>query len=128
MPWVCNPGGTLLVPSGETHHLFVILNAPSDFETYAPQSCVLVSFSTIRQGPYDATRVVQAGVHPFIREPSFVAYRHTRMETSTVLAQRADAGIYIPREPVSNDLRRDLIAGLYASPFTPRYLKKLKIV
>lgn len=29
MPWVCNPGGTLLVPSGETHHLFVILNAPA---------------------------------------------------------------------------------------------------
>lgn len=128
MPWVCNPGGTLLVPSGETHHLFVILNAPADFETYPPQSCVLVSFSTIRQGPYDATRVVQGGVHPFIREPSFVAYRHARMERSAVLAQRADAAIYIPREPVSEELRRDLIAGLYASPLTPRYLKKLKIV
>lgn len=128
MAWVCTPGGTLLVPSGETHHLFVILNTPADFETYPPQSCVLVSFSTIRQGPYDVTCVVQPGVHPFIREPSFVAYRHTRMETSAVLAQRADAGVYIPREPASDELRRDLIAGLYASPLTPRYLKKLRIV
>lgn len=128
MPWVCNAGGTLLVPSGETHHLFVVLNAPADFETYAPQSCVLVSFSTVRPGPYDATRVVQAGAHPFIREPSFVAYRHTRMERAAVLAQRADAGIYVPREPVSEALRQDLIAGLYASPLTPQYLKKLSIV
>lgn len=127
MPWVCNPGGTLLVPSGETHHLFVILNAPANFETYPPQSCVLVSFSTIRQGPYDATRVVPAGAHPFIHAPSFVAYRHARLERSAVLAQRADAAIYIPREPVSEQLRRDLIGGLYASPLTPRYLKKLKI-
>jgi hypothetical protein len=127
MPWVCSAGGTLLVPSGETHHLFVILNAPADFGTYPPQSCVLVPFSTIRQGPYDATRVVQPGVHPFIQAPSFVAYRHARMERSTVLAQRADAGMYIPREPVSEAVRLDLIAGLYASPLTPRYLKKLKV-
>ena len=127
MPWVCNPGGTLLVPSGETHHLFVILNAPADFDTYPPQSCVLVSFSTIRQGPHDATHVVQAGVHPFIQAPSFVAYRHARMERGAVLTQRVEAGMYIPREPVAEALRRELIAGLYASPLTPRYLKKLKL-
>jgi hypothetical protein len=65
MPWVWNPGGTLLAPSGETHHLFVILNARADFDT---------------------------------------------------------------REPVSEAFRLDLIAGLYASPLTPRYLKKLKLV
>lgn len=128
MPWVCNPGGTLLVPSGETHHLFVILNAPADFETYPPQCCVLVSLSTIRKGPYDATRVVQAGAHPFIKAPSFVAYRHARMERAEVLAQRTDVGMYFPREPVSEALRQDLIAGLYASSFTPQYLKKLKLV
>ena len=128
MPWVCNAGGTLLVPSGETHHLFVILNAPADFETYPPQSCVLVSFSTIRHGPYDATRVVQVGAHPFIHAPSFVAYRHARMERGAVLTERAEAGMYIPREPVTEVLRRDLIAGLYASPLTPRYLKKLQLV
>lgn len=116
------------MPSGETHHLFVILNSPADFETYPPQSCVLVSFSTIRQGPYDATRVVQAGAHPFLQAPSFVPYRHARMERSAVLAQRADAGMYIPREPVSEALRQSLIAGLYASPLTPQYLKKLKLV
>ena len=116
------------MPSGDTHHLFVILNAPADFQTYPPQSCVLVSFSTIHHGPYDATRVVQAGAHPFLHAPSFVAYRHARMERSAVLAQRADAGMYIPREPVTEALRQDLIAGLYASPHTPRYLKKLKLI
>lgn len=127
MPWVCQAGGTLLVPSGETHHLFVVLNSPVDFETYPLKSCVLVSFSSIRLGPYDRTKVVQPGIHPFIQVPSFVAYRHPRMEISTVLEERANSGVYVPREPVTEALRQDLIAGLYASPFTPRYLKLLKI-
>lgn len=128
MPWVCQAGGTILVPSGESHHLFVFLNAPADFATYPPQSCVLVSFSTIRSGPYDTTRVLQAGAHPFIQAPSFVAYRHTRMETSVNLVARVNSGLYIPREPISENLRKDLIAGLYTSPLTPRYLKQIKIV
>ena len=127
MPWECQAGGTLLVPSGETHHLFVILNAPADFETYPPQSCVLVSFSTIRLGPYDTTRILQPGAHPFIQAPSFVAYRQTRMETSANLVNRVSSGMYIPLEPVSEELRADLIAGLYVSPLTPRYLKQMKI-
>lgn len=128
MAWVCQAGGTVLIPSGPGYHLFVVFNSPTDFPTYPPQSCVLVSFSTVRPGPYDATRVVQAGVHPFIKEPSFVAYRQARMETAAVLAERVGSGIYIPREPVTQELRAELIAGLYASTLTPQYLKKLRIV
>lgn len=128
MAWVCQAGGTLLVPSGPGYHLFVVLNDPADFPTYPPQSCVLVSFSTIRGGPYDTTRVVQPGVHPFIKDPSFVAYRQARMETAAVLADRVDSAMYFVREPVAEQFRADLIAGLYESPLTPRYLKKLQIV
>lgn len=128
MAWVCQAGGTVLIPSGPGYHLFVVLNDPTDFPTYPPQSCALVSFSTIRLGPYDATRVVQAGVHPFIKEASFVAYRQARMETAAVLAERVDSGMYVAREAVTEQLRADLITGLYASLLTPRYLKKLHIV
>jgi len=127
MPWVCQAGGTLLIPTGPGYHLFVILNAPADFPTYPPRSCVLVSFSTIRSGPYDATRIVPAGAHPFIKERSFVAYRQARMETAGVLAARVDSGMYVAREPVAEQLRADLIAGLFESSLTPRYLKKLRI-
>lgn len=127
MPWACQAGATLLIPSGAGNHLFVILNSPADYPTYPPQSCVLVSFSTIRAGPYDGTRIVQAGAHPFVQAASFVAYRQARMETSANLSQRAGMGMYIPREPVTEEMRKDLIAGLYVSPLTPRYLKKLVI-
>ncbi len=127
MPWVCQAGGTLLIPTGPGYHLFVVLNAPANFPTYPPQSCVLVSFSTIRAGPYDATRIIPPGAHPFVKEPSFVAYRQARMETSAVLAERVDSGMYVVREPVADALRTELIAGLYASPLTPGYLKKLAI-
>ena len=127
MPWACLAGATLLIPSGAGNHLFVILNSPTDYPAYPPQSCVLVSFSTIRSGPYDATRIVQAGAHPFVQTASFVAYRQARMETSANLSQRVGMGMYIPREPVAEEMRKDLIAGLYVSPLTPRYLKKLVI-
>lgn len=127
MPWVCQAGGTLLIPTGPGYHLFVILNAPANFPTYPTRSCVLVSFSTIRAGPYDATRIVRPGAHPFVKEPSFVGYRQARMETSAVLAERVDSGMYVVREPVADTLRTELIAGLYASPLTPGYLKKLAI-
>lgn len=126
MAWVCKAGGTLLIPSGPGYHLFVILNSPADFPTYPPQSSILVSFSTVR-GPHDNTRTVQAGAHPFIKEPSFAAYRQARMERSAVLADRVASGTQIAREPVNEALRLDLIAGLYASSLTPRYLKYLTI-
>lgn len=70
---------------------------------------------------------MQAGAHPFIKEPSFVAYRQARMERSAVLADRVASGTHIAREPADETLRLDLIAGLYASPLTPRYLKNLVI-
>ena len=127
MPWVCQAGGTLLIPTGPGYHLFVILNAPAEIPTYPPRSCVLVSFSTIRSAPYDATRIVPAGAHPFIKEASFVAYRQARLETAAILAERVDSGMYVAREPVTEQLRAELIAGLYESPLTPRYLKKLQI-
>lgn len=128
MPWACKAGETLLIPSGAGYHLFVVLNSPADYPTYPAQSCVLVSFSTIRAGPYDTTRIIPAGVHPFIQAPSFVAYRQARMETGANLAARVNSGAYIPRDPISNNLRIDLIQGLYVSPLTPRYLKKLEII
>lgn len=70
---------------------------------------------------------MQAGAHPFIKDPSFVAYRQARMETASVLAERVDSGMYVAREPITEQLRVDLIAGLYASPLTPGYLKKLQL-
>jgi hypothetical protein len=50
------------------------------------------------------------------------------METGANLVARVNSGAYIPRDPISNGLRIDLIQGLYVSPLTPRYLKKLEII
>ncbi len=49
------------------------------------------------------------------------------MESSVKLSERVGMGMYIPREPVTEEMRKDLIVGLYVSPLTPRYLKKLVI-
>lgn len=35
--------------------------------------------------------------------------------------------MFVVQQPVAAALRAELVAGLYASPLTPRYLKKLAI-
>ena len=73
---------TLLIPSGpdhdpERHHLFVILTDPQPDSN----TVLLVSLSTLRRAlPHDATCVIAAGEHPFVRRNSYVFYARARIE------------------------------------------------
>ncbi len=87
------------MPSGpQGDHLFVILNKPADFGGYPPRSCVLVNLCTVRRGPYDTTRVIQPGAHPFVKRLTYVGYRHTRMEQESHLTKLVQARIFIPHQ------------------------------
>lgn len=69
------------------------------------------------------------GYHLFVilNSPADFPTYPPQMERSAVLADRVASGTQIAREPVNEALRLDLIAGLYASSLTPRYLKYLTI-
>jgi hypothetical protein len=124
--WLCVAGSSLLIPSGtDGSHLFIILNDPCDFDGYPTQSCVSVCTCTIRSGPYDDTCVLQAGSHPFLNANSFVAYRHARMDQATHLQNGVASGIFVPRPSLDDRLLNAVRDGLYRSPQTPRYLKRL---
>lgn len=124
--WVCSAGGTLLIPSGgEGNHLFVILNNPADFAGYQPQSCVSVSICSIRKGPYDGTRILKPGVHPFIVQDSYVAYRHARVDSAEHLGELVKNLVFVPLNPIDPATLASLVSGLFASPQTPNHLKKL---
>ena len=124
--WVCSEGGTLLIPSGQGNHLFVVLNNPKDFDGYAEQSCVSVSICSIRDAPHDSTRILKAGSHPFVNRDSYVAYRHARIDTAGHLQQLVKERVFVPLDPFRGELLQAIQAGLFTSPHTPNYLKHLQ--
>lgn len=126
--WICACGNTLLIPSGQQgNHLYIVLNDPMDFNGHPPQSCASVCICTIRLGPYDKTCVVAPGEHKFVVDPSYVAYRHTRIDQASHLIGMVTANAVFPHDPVSNELLTRVRLGLRESKQTPNYLKQLPI-
>lgn len=127
--WQPHEGATLLMPSGnQGNHLFVLLNNPKTFPNYGPNPCVvLVNLSTIYpETPHDATCVLQAGCHRFVKRDSYVRYRSARIESAAQLSARVRQGLFSPHDPVSGELLDLIRNGLRASPFTKREFKLLE--
>ena len=118
------PGGTLIIPSGPNgNHLFIILNEPKDFAGHI-NSSVLVNVSSIRKAPYDKTCILEPGSHPFIKQQSFMAYRHARIDREESLIQKVNASLFRPHDPLDDELLKRVQIGLYKSPQTRRFLKE----
>ena len=122
-------GAALLIPSGnEGDHLFIALNDPGRFEGYGSNPCVvLVNLSSVREGvPYDATCVLDAGEHEFVRHPSFVFYRNARIEPESHVLRLVEQGLFKPHVAVSAEVLQRIKSGLFASPHTKREFKRFK--
>lgn len=123
--WEVIAGGTLLIPTGNESHLHIILTNPSNFESYKPNQCISVNITSVKSTPYDVTCVLKAGCHPFIKQDSYVAYRHTRIDPESHLKELVEAGYFIPKDPIGSELLEVIKKGLKDSAHTPRYLKNL---
>lgn len=124
--WEGIAGGTLLVPSGSSNHLFIILIKSSDFEGYIPNQCISVNVTSIHDGVnHDETCILQAGCHPFITHDSYVIYSRARIDSEKHLKGQVDSGRMIPKEPIDEALLEEIIQGLKDSIFTKKYLKQL---
>ena len=132
MPWVCGAGSTIILPTSSAlqDHLFVILNNPKNFTGYQKNSCVLVSFSTITERPYDNTCEICPKIctHSFIRAPSFINYRYAKLQPAETICKMVEDQIGTPRETLESILVDMIRDGLRNSPHTPRYLKELDIL
>ncbi len=116
--WTPFEGATLLIPSGPTKHLFVVLTEPCDDGMVA-----IVNFTTIREGVYhDKTCTVGVGEHSFINSPSYIFYEFGRVVTSISLVRGVASGDYIPRTPVSAELFERICDGAVASDDAPQKL------
>lgn len=128
--WICAAGGTLLVPSGpKGKHLHVVLNNPKDFKGYQPQSCLSVSICTVRAGPFDDTVVIEpaSDTHPFIKNRSYVSYRHARIDPAEKLQELVRVMLFTPMENVSQELFERIRVGVQNSRQSPRFIKELDL-
>src|SRR5438094_2704490 len=95
------PRATLLIPSGpraqpDQHHLFVIMTEPIA-QPDTTRLVALVNITSVKPGlPVDPTCLLAPGDHPFIRQESYVAYRHARIEDCTKLLRGVREGKLIP--------------------------------
>ncbi|MCD6672662.1 MAG: hypothetical protein LT106_07390 [Burkholderiaceae bacterium] len=84
----------------------------------------MVSVTTIRSGiPHDTACELHAGDHPFIRHPSYIAYRHMRVDASAHTAEMVMRGLWKPHERCSPELLARVIAGARVSRLIPREFK-----
>lgn len=129
-PWAPQTGHTLLIPSGpgpDQKHLFVIIYGPAGLPSYGPiEQLVLVGMSSVKAGlPYDTACEIQAGEHPFAVKPSYMAYRHARIERVDHATQMVESGTWGPKEPVSAYLLDRIVAGVWHSKLISREIRKI---
>jgi hypothetical protein len=113
MPYVPAVKDTLLIPSGITGlHLFAVITPRCRWDHH-----LIVGFSSIKPGRYyDPTCEIEAGVHSFIRVPSFIRYETARTVEASHLTRCVDGGSFVPREPIPDDWLKRICDGLAVSP------------
>jgi len=110
--------GTLLIPTGGTKHLFIIVTDRCD------EGChLLVNLSTVKGGFHDQTCILEPGCHRFISEKSYAVYRLAEIQPATRLSKMVDGWVYSTHDDASEDLANQIMAGVCVSPHTPRRIK-----
>lgn len=119
------PGDACLIPSGPNKHLHFILLGPRRFQGWPPQDhMLLVNVTSIKQGiPHDPACVLKAGDHERIHHPSFIAYRHARLDPVAHVTRMLEVGTWVSMKPASAELLARLLNGLTTSRMVPRWLK-----
>lgn len=90
---------------------------------------VLVNVTTVRDGAEcDATCILEAGCHPFVKQESFTVYRSARIEPLAHVARLVKQGFFKPHHSaVDAALLARIRTGLRSSAFTKREFKGLDI-
>lgn len=123
MGYVPYKKGTLLIPTGGTNHLFVIVTDKCQSNEH-----LLVNVTTIRPNiKHDPTCELKSGDHPFIKQDSYVEYRRAEIKAAAWLTKMVDGFVYRPNTDVTDTLLQLIRDGFEDSPFVSgrvlRYFK-----
>ena len=99
-------------------HLHIVISDPDE-----NNFIVLVSVTTERQKS-DTTARLEAGIHPFIDNPSVVAYLYSKMMSCAQLKKLIEMGEATPKADASGDIVRRAQAGMQETRRAPREVQE----
>lgn len=113
-------GDTFTIPGG-MRHLLVLLSDPVTY----PDELVIVNLSSWRDWQ-DASCIIEAEEHPWVRHKTVVAYKHAKITSLKVIkAQISSNMISSYPDPVSPDLFRRMLKGALSSREIPAKVKEV---
>jgi hypothetical protein len=125
MGYIASKCHTMLMPSGTYHdpdrkHLYIVCT-----DVCSNGNHLIVSVTGWTNDLCDATtRICPADkIHDFITKDSYIFYRKSKIEAASALSNGVDQGIFILRDPISEDFRLKILEGICASKQTPQKVK-----
>lgn len=109
--------GTLLIPTGGTDHLHIVMNDPLHCPVHGDFVVLLVNVSSVYAGKYhDPTCVLAPGSHAFIKRDSWVVYREAVVSRVRRLEDGLLRKVIGTNSPFSNPVFQQVRAGFDVSP------------
>jgi len=82
-------------------------------------SVLMASLSSLRPGvPHDASCILYAGDHSFVKRESYVVYQKARVESVDKILRGVKAGQLIPHDPMESGILARICKGLEESRLT----------
>jgi hypothetical protein len=114
MPYSPYEMAGLLMPYNDAPHLFAVMNDPCP-----DGQCLVLMVTTLKAGRYhDPACLLNVGDHPFIRHPSWIAYRIAETPRAAHVGNMVDKKLFIPRDDWTPAVFNRLAAGIYNSDDT----------
>jgi hypothetical protein len=79
---------------------------------------------TTERAKSDTTTRLKAGIHPFINNPSVIAYHYSKMMLCAQLKKLIETGDAIPKADASGDLVQRAQAGMLETRRAPREVQE----
>lgn len=123
VPILIEAGTTILIPSGPIgDHLFVTVFDIKIID--GRQKALLVPFES-QYSKCDKTCLLNVGEHEFIKNPTFIGYKHCRIDDVDHLIHCIDNGAFkINYAPASADLLLKIRAGYLGTRTVVRHIRK----
>ena len=99
-------------------HLWIVLSDPN----LDNDRIVIVDITTWRDRAIflnDASCIVEAGEHPFVKKKSYVFYREARITSQSDMEKCIAVGLMTPQEDCRPELLERVLVGASQSPQTP---------
>ncbi|MDM8559018.1 hypothetical protein [Candidatus Parabeggiatoa sp. HSG14] len=108
--------GTILIPSGSSHHLHFICCNPVYYPNVGKDCVLVVNISSTNPTiEYDQTCILKPEDHPFIKRPSYVYYRKADIYGANNIIRNVAEGTFITHQDCSEPVFEKILKGFSVS-------------